>query len=149
MTAETKSTMKSEQPKPLPAPPNKNTRSVESRKRPLSKDEHIDWLENALKTRVDSEGGTSIDAIPVLLFLAEALHQDGEMVLRLDGTDIDYCTGGEAVAPILRWLASMLHASHNEIDAASLSLLVHASDRRLRRQKPANSRSGRFLGDVA
>jgi hypothetical protein len=129
-------------------PPNENTRSVESQKRPLSKDERIDQLEQALKTCVDSENGTSIDAIPVLLFLAEALRQNGEMVLRLDGMDIDYCTGGKAMAPILQWLASMLHASHNEIDAASLSLLVHAGEHRLRRQKPTNSRSGCLLGDV-
>jgi hypothetical protein len=115
-------------------PPNENTRSVESQARPLSKDEQIDRLEQALKRCVDSEGGTSIDAIPILLFLAEALNQDDPMILRLDGMDIDYCNSGAAVTPILRWLASKLHVSHNEIDEASLSFVVDMNRRRRREE---------------
>ena len=113
----------------------KKFESPNPKERALSKDEQIDQLEQALKTCVDSEDGMSIDAIPILLFLAEALNRDEEMVLRVDGVDIDYCHSGAAVTPILRWLASKLHVSHNEIDAASLGLLCDMYKRERRRLK--------------
>ena len=73
MKAGAKIAQKGRMPDPLP---NTNTGSAESRKRALSKDELIDLLERSLEKCVKSAESAIIDAIPVLLFLGQALNQD-------------------------------------------------------------------------
>ena len=137
----------------MPDPlPNTNTGSAESRKRALSKDELIDLLERSLEKCVKSAESAIIDAIPVLLFLGQALNQDDvleDILLHTKDGDIKYCNGANGVAPILHWLASIIYEGWNEIDASRMNACRDMRRYRGSHPKAANSRSGRLLGDVA
>jgi len=111
----------------------KKIESSNPQRRAPSKDERIDQLQLGLKKCVDSASAATINTIPVLLFLAKALSQDEPvtLVMRRRGQEIEYGHAGNAVGPILDWLATTLYEGWDEIDVASLGLLVDMENGRL------------------
>jgi len=132
--------------------PNRAATKPPDKKPALSKDELIDSLEKSLQECVRSAESATVDTIPILLFLGQALNQDDaleDILLHTKDGDIKYCNGGNAVAPILQWLASTLYEGWNEIDASRMNVFGEMRRYRCGRTKAASSRSGRLLGDVA
>ena len=124
-------------------PPNENTSSIESRKRTLSKDELIDFLERSYEESADSIGRVIHKTIPVLMFVKEAIEQEESMaalVLHMKDRDIEYCHAGDGVAEIFEWLSVELAEGWNKIDVSELKVSGEIRRYRADRPKATNSR---------
>jgi len=118
-------------------------KNLESRKLALSKDELIDFVVRSHDKCRDLSNGLAADAIPILLFLQYAAQQDEppeNLVLRLKDGDLNYCNIGNAMAPILQWLAVKLHECHNEIDASCMEAATVVQSYKDGHRKAASSR---------
>jgi hypothetical protein len=125
-------------------PPKESTGSVESRKRTLSKDELIDFLERSFKECVKSIGCVIHETIPILLFMENALDQDNEMDDMVVHTrkygDLNWCHSGNAAGTILGSLSTKLAECWDQIDRSEMEVDGKIESYRPDRPKAANSR---------